>query len=111
MKDKLAALEIEGFGEIAAPSNIPTGGVSEFNRISTVFLNLFVLGGVLLTLFFIAWGGVRWITSGGDKNKVESARKTITFSIIGLIVIVFSFILIRVIGQIIRSPFLTNFGR
>lgn len=110
MKEKLLALEIEGFGEVVPPTNIPSGGIGEFNNIASTALNLFVLAGVLLTMFFIAWGGVRWITSGGDKNKVESARKTITFSIIGFIVIVFSFILIRVIGQVLKSPFLTNFG-
>ena len=32
-------------------------------------------------------GGVRWITSGGDKAQTESARNQITAAIIGLIVV------------------------
>jgi len=110
MKFNELAFEIDGFGEIAAPTNIPTGGVTEFNRIASAFLTVFATIGVLLTLFFIAWGGIKWITSGGDKNKVDSARKTIIYSIIGFFVVVFSFFIIRIVGQIIGSPFLKTFG-
>src|SRR5258708_29884006 len=30
---------------------------------------------VLIALFFLIYGGIRWITSGGDKTKVDSARQ------------------------------------
>ena len=111
IKDKLLTLEIDGFGEIAAPSNIPTGGVAKFNEIATKSLGLFALAGLLLTVFFIAWGGVRWATSGGDKTKLESARKMIIYSIVGFVVIVFSFILLRIVGELLDAPFLKSFGQ
>jgi type IV secretion system pilin len=38
----------------------------------------------LLTLFMLIWGGIEWVTSGGDKEKYENARKRITAAIIGL---------------------------
>jgi len=41
---------------------------------------------VIIALFFLIFGGVRWITSGGDKAKVESARGTIIAAIIGLVI-------------------------
>ena len=41
-----------------------------------------------LTLFvYLIWGGVDWITSGGDKGKVEGARNKITQAIIGMVVL------------------------
>ena len=46
---------------------------------------------VLIALFFLIWGGVRWITSGGDKAKVESARGTIIAAIIGLVIAFLAF--------------------
>lgn len=40
----------------------------------------------IIALFFLIWGGVRWILSGGDKSKVEEARKTIIGAIVGLVI-------------------------
>jgi len=110
MKEKLIALRIEGFGDIVAPSNIPTGGVTKFGHITNVFLGLFVLTGVLLAVFFIIWGGIKYSTSAGDKNKVDAARKMIIYSIVGIIIIAFSFFILRIIGQMLNSPFLKSFG-
>lgn len=39
---------------------------------------------VIVTLFFLVWGGIKWITSGGDKAKIEQARSTIIAALIGM---------------------------
>ena len=49
---------------------------------------------VIIALFFLIWGGVRWITSGGDKAKVESARGTIIAAIIGLVIAFLAFFIL-----------------
>lgn len=49
---------------------------------------------VLIALFFLIWGGVRWITSGGDKAKVESARGTIIAAIVGLVIAFLAFFIL-----------------
>ncbi|MDQ3008380.1 MAG: pilin [bacterium] len=41
----------------------------------------------LLVLLNLIWGAIEWISSGGDKGKLESARNRITQSIIGIIVL------------------------
>lgn len=51
---------------------------------------------VLVALFFLIFGGIRWITSGGDKAKVESARGTIISAIIGLIIAFLAFFILSV---------------
>src|SRR6266700_3103059 len=43
-----------------------------------------LVAAALIALFFLIWGGIRWIMSAGDKAKVDSARQTITAAIIGL---------------------------
>lgn len=53
---------------------------------------------VILTLIFILYGGLRWILSQGDKKGVEEARKTITYSIIGLLIVLLSFFIINFIS-------------
>lgn len=46
-----------------------------------------LIGGGLLLLALLVWGGIEWITSGGDKGKVESARNRITNALIGLTIV------------------------
>ncbi|GEM_PF-674163 len=60
---------------------------------------LFVIA-IIGALIFLIWGGVSWITSGGDKEKLDKARKTIIFAIIGLIVVLLSFVIMNFIGNI-----------
>lgn len=51
---------------------------------------------VLIALFFLIWGGIKWITSGGDKGKVDAARQTITAAIVGLIIAFLAFFILQV---------------
>lgn len=46
-----------------------------------------VISGIV-AVFMMMLGGFYFITAGGDSNKVSSARKTIIYSVVGLIVIV-----------------------
>ena len=55
--------------------------------------------GALLVFMYLIWGGIEWITSGGDKGKTESARNKITAAIVGLIVLASAWaILLLVLG-------------
>lgn len=70
------------------------------NRIGPVVssvVTILLIGAALIALFFLIFGGIKWITSGGDKSKVESARNTIIASIIGLIIALLAFFIITVV--------------
>jgi len=41
----------------------------------------------LLVFMFLIWGGIQWITSGGDKGKTQEARDRITAALVGLAVV------------------------
>ena len=52
----------------------------------------------MLAVCFIAYGGFKYTTSGGDSNKISEAKSTILNGVIGLVVVlsiavIFSFIL------------------
>ncbi len=64
--------------------------------VSNVLSYLFVFAAIM-ALIFLIWGGIKWITSGGDKAKVEGARSTIIGSIIGLIVVFASYLIINLV--------------
>ena len=49
-------------------------------------------------------GGVNYMTSSGDTAKVEKAKKTILYGLIGLIVCVLAFVIVQfVIGTILGN--------
>ena len=50
-------------------------------------LGVVMVLGAIACLGLIIWGAILWITSGGDKNKVEEARNKISTAIIGLIIL------------------------
>lgn len=57
---------------------------------------------ILLLAFVIAFimllvGGIRWILAGGDEKSVEKARNTITAALIGLVVVLIAYALIRLV--------------
>jgi len=41
----------------------------------------------IIAIVIILWGGFRWMTAGGNEEKVGEAKKIITAGIIGLIII------------------------
>lgn len=79
--------------------------------IATLWRILFTLGG-LAVIIFMASGAFMWITSGGDKGKVETARERITASVIGMMILFSMFALVNyvfpLIGFNILSPSIQN---
>lgn len=70
------------------------------DNIGTLFNNIltfvFIIA-ALLVFFYLIWGGIDWITSGGDKGQTEKARNKITAAIVGLIVLLASFAILQLV--------------
>lgn len=58
------------------------------------------LGSLAVIAFFLL-GAFEWITSGGDKTKVENARNKITSAVIGLVLLVSSFVLLSFLSKLL----------
>lgn len=54
--------------------------------------------GIVLFLLLVS-GGYKLITSGGDPGKVQTAWKTVTFAIAGFVLIIASFLILRLIYE------------
>jgi hypothetical protein len=86
---------------IKAPRDVPTGGLQKGGTGQEIIQNsitLLLVSITILSLFFLIFGGIKWITSQGDKSKVESARKTIIYAVVGLALSFMSFFIINVVG-------------
>lgn len=64
--------------------------------IRNVIIAILVISAVV-ALIFLIWGGFKWITSGGDKTKVEAARNTIIAAVVGLIVAFLAYFILSVV--------------
>jgi hypothetical protein len=68
-----------------------TGFATSFGGMMNGIISFVMVIAAVLVFFYLIWGGIEWITSGGDKGKTESARNKITSAVIGLIVIAASY--------------------
>ncbi|OGJ16777.1 MAG: hypothetical protein A2632_01910 [Candidatus Pacebacteria bacterium RIFCSPHIGHO2_01_FULL_46_16] len=60
---------------------------------------IIMIGGLAVIVMFLQ-GGIEWVTSGGDKGKLEAARNRMTQSALGLFVLVSSFTIIAYISKL-----------
>ncbi len=54
-----------------------------------------------VALFFILYGGVKFLLAAGNPEKVDGAKKTITYAIIGLIVVILAFSFVNLLAYIL----------
>jgi len=51
----------------------------------------------LIALVFIVMGGYMWIVSGGDPSRVKQAQGTLTWAILGLVIVLVIFGVLRIL--------------
>jgi len=54
----------------------------------------------IVAVFFLVLGGFRYVTAGSNEEAVEKAKKIITHSIIGLVIIISSWIILTVVVRV-----------
>lgn len=93
------------FAQVNIGIEAPKVGIDPKTPVGTILSNsLYIIVAVaaLLVLVFLIIGAFNWITSGGDKEKVGGARKTIFAALIGLAILALSFLIVRVVGQFLN---------
>lgn len=92
------------------PENLPgteTLDVTAEQKIVTIFsyvtdLILYASGSV--AVFFIVYGGIRYVTSLGDQERMDGAKKSIKYAVIGLFAVIFAYAIVtNVIDLLYRS--------
>ncbi len=83
-------------GKIFPAGDLPT-------LVYRIIVTFFTLLG-LIFLMMMLYGGYNWLTSMGEEEKVETAKKTITAAVIGILVIIASYsITVFVIGKMFAA--------
>lgn len=83
--------------------NMGTGGVEKgaiiLGQLVSNLADGMLLFAFILAFMYLLVGGFSWITSGGDKANLESARNKIIHAIIGVIVIASVWAMITLLGK------------
>ena len=74
--------------------NVPEGRTAIVSIANTVFNIVMLIAGILAVLYLI-WSGVQYITAGGNADRTKAARAGIVNAVIGIIVILAAFFLVR----------------
>lgn len=82
-----------GPGFVGQGTTVPT--------ITSTIVDLLFYVAAFLAVVYLILGGVKWITSKGDKVGVESARKQIVAAVVGLVVVAGAFLLLKVVFGIL----------
>ncbi len=79
------------------------GKIATLRCVQVVYANvgnaLFVFAGIV-AVFFIAWSGIQLISSAGDPVRVASARRSFTFAVVGLVLVILSYLIIQLIARV-----------
>jgi uncharacterized membrane protein len=66
-----------------------SGGTSVNNIIAAIVNILSLIVGVVAVIMIIV-GGFTYVTSGGDSSKIGTAKNTIIYAVVGLVVVFFA---------------------
>lgn len=84
---------------VNSPVCIPDGPKGA--GVITIVVSLLLIFAALASLFMLLWGGVQYITSGGNPEQVAKARGRIMYAVIGLTLAFLSLVIFKVLGGII----------
>lgn len=89
---------------VAAQVLLPPNNTTIPGNVNTTFTIIFdyyikvILGIVgILAVAYLIYGGFQYMTAAGNEEQAESGKKTITNAIIGLVVVIFSYVIVTVI--------------
>lgn len=73
---------------------IEVATIQGFECILRIIFNLAIrLAGIIVFIIFII-GGFKYLTAGGDQEKIQSAQKTLTYAIGGLVLIILAWFIL-----------------
>ncbi len=80
------------------------------SSIISAAIQLILIIAAVIFFFILVIGGIKWITSGGDKGKTEGARNQITAALVGLVIVFAAWAIMSIIETFFNVPLLSGFN-
>ena len=85
-----------------------TGGITQIQTFIQSIIQVMITLAGLVSVGFFVWGGIGYITSSGDPEKLDKSKSTIFFSAVGLAIVLGAFVLSSIVTQLATSAFGTG---
>jgi len=97
--------DVTGTGSCGTSAkNVDTSNGQGINDILKLVINIFSLIVGFVAVIMIIFGGIRYITSGGESSNISGAKNTIVYAIVGLVIVALAQVLVHfVIGKVANA--------
>lgn len=95
----------QGVGLGTSGCSAGTSGIS--NLITTAINIMSVVVGIAAVIMIMV-GGFKYVTSGGESSKTSSAKNTIVYAVIGLVIVAFAQFIVKFVINTATNPPATN---
>jgi cytochrome bd-type quinol oxidase subunit 2 len=76
-------------------TSLAQSSTDKVNTLITQIINIFSVVVGIVAVIMIIYGGLKYITSGGDSGNVTGAKNTILYAIIGLVIVALAQFIVR----------------
>ena len=90
-----------GFG--TNPNTVPAG-LQNSTDLTEILMRItnYILGFItIIAVLMLIWGGIQYLTAAGDEAAVDSGKKTITYAIIGLVIVGLSYAIMAIVVNVV----------
>lgn len=101
-------IDIDTFrDEVYRPDNLPSAPTTRstaetrINEILQFAIDLVLYASGSVAVLFLVIGGVRYITSFGNQERMDAAKKTVLYAVIGLAAVILAFALVTNVIEVI----------
>lgn len=93
--DKAKGCNVDSQGD-----ELDKGAQGSVNDLIADIINILSVIVGIVAVIMIIWGGFKFITSGGDAGRLTSAKQTILYALIGLVIVALAQFIVRfVLGK------------
>jgi lysylphosphatidylglycerol synthetase-like protein (DUF2156 family) len=89
----------------ATPAFAQSADVTKVQSFLTNIIQIMVTLAGLVSVAFFVWGGFRYMTSSGNPEALDGAKKTVLYSGVGLAIALGAYVLMNIITQVATSAF------
>ncbi len=93
------AADISPWGSKCKPTGVPTDIRQAIMNVTNWILGFIAIVATLV----IIYGGVQYLTAGGNEDNVAAAKKTISFGIIGIVICGLAYAMVIVVSTVILA--------
>jgi len=91
--------DLKGVGPLG--NDLVSSPFATFNKVISTIISIMTIIAAVWFLFVLMTGAIGWITAGGDKASLETAKKRISNGIVGIVVVVTAIFLADILGKLL----------